>query len=56
MVTEQYKTEQGIFWAGNFAGELWDGHPNLKLVDYGFAWQRDPVFPQDDSTWFLFEK
>jgi spore coat polysaccharide biosynthesis protein SpsF len=26
------------------------------LVDYGFAYHRDPAFPQDDITWFLLEK
>jgi spore coat polysaccharide biosynthesis protein SpsF len=26
------------------------------LVDYGFAYHRDPNFPQDDITWFLLEK
>jgi spore coat polysaccharide biosynthesis protein SpsF len=25
-------------------------------VDYGFAYRRDPNFPQDDITWFLLEK
>ena len=24
--------------------------------DYGFAYKRDPKFPQDDITWFLMEK
>ena len=40
----------------DFAGELMDAHPDVRLVDYGFTYHRDPVFPQDDSTWFLLEK
>jgi len=28
----------------------------MQLVDYGFAYRRDPNFPQDDITWFLMEK
>ncbi len=40
----------------DFAGELLDRHANLRLVDYGFAYHRDPAFPQDDITWFLLEK
>lgn len=40
----------------DFAGELMDRHARLKLVDYGFAYHRDPNFPQDDITWFLMEK
>jgi spore coat polysaccharide biosynthesis protein SpsF len=33
-----------------------DMFPALKLIDYGFAYHRDPAFPQDDVTWFLMEK
>lgn len=40
----------------DFAGEVMDRHPGLKLVDYGFAYRRDPNHPQDDITWFLMEK
>ena len=40
----------------DFCGEILDRHPDLQLVDYGFVYQRDPNFPQDDITWFLMEK
>ncbi len=40
----------------DFAGEMMDMFPDLKLVDYGFAYHRDPVFPMDDLNWFLLEK
>jgi pseudaminic acid biosynthesis-associated methylase len=40
----------------DFAGEIMDRHPQMQLVDYGFAYRRDPNFPQDDITWFLLEK
>ncbi len=40
----------------DFAGEMMDLFPDLKLVDYGFAYHRDPVFPMDDLNWFLLEK
>jgi hypothetical protein len=40
----------------DFAGEIMDRHPQMHLVDYGFAYRRDPNFPQDDITWFLMEK
>jgi spore coat polysaccharide biosynthesis protein SpsF len=33
-----------------------DKFPSLRVVDYGFVWKRDPVFPQDDLTWFVLEK
>ncbi len=40
----------------DFAGEIMERHPQLQLVDYGFAYRHDPNFPQDDITWFLMEK
>ena len=40
----------------DFAGEMMDIYPDLQLVDYGFAYHRDPVFMQGDATWFLMEK
>ena len=40
----------------DFCGELLDAYPDLTLVDYGFAYRRDPNFPQDDVTWFLMRK
>jgi spore coat polysaccharide biosynthesis protein SpsF len=40
----------------DFAGEIMDRHPQLQLLDYGFAYRRDPNFPQDDITWFLMER
>lgn len=40
----------------DFAGEMLDKYPDLKLIDYGFAYHRDNNFPQDDINWFLLEK
>jgi len=40
----------------DFAGEIMDSYSQMQLVDYGFAYRRDPNFPQDDITWFLMEK
>ena len=40
----------------DFAGEMMDRFPDLKLIDYGFSYHRDNNFPQDDITWFLLEK
>lgn len=39
----------------DFAGELLDSYPDLRLVDYGFVYRRGP-FPLDDLSWFLLEK
>jgi len=40
----------------DFAGEMLERFADLKLLDYGFVYRRDPNFPQDDITWFLLEK
>ncbi|KTS72108.1 pseudaminic acid biosynthesis-associated methylase [Pseudomonas oryzihabitans] len=40
----------------DFAGELLDRYPDLQLLDYGFVYHRDPLFPADDISWFLLEK
>ena len=52
----EYRGNTGRLWKRDFAGEMMDLYPDLKLVDYGFVWRRDPVAPQDDLTFFLFEK
>ena len=39
-----------------FAGAMLDRFPDLRLVDYGFQYHRDPNFPADDVTWFVLEK
>lgn len=51
-----YRGHSDRLFKRDFAGEIMDRHPAMKLLDYGFAYRRDPVFPQDDITWFLLEK
>jgi spore coat polysaccharide biosynthesis protein SpsF len=51
-----YRGHTDRLFKRDFAGEILDRHPNLRLVDYGFAYRRDPDFQQDDITWFLLEK
>jgi pseudaminic acid biosynthesis-associated methylase len=51
-----YRGHADRLFKRDFAGELLDRYPDLALLDYGFAYRRDPVFPQDDVTWFLMEK
>lgn len=55
-VTIQYRGHDDSLFKRDFAGEIMDQHPEMVLVDYGFGYRRDPVFPQDDITWFLLEK
>lgn len=51
-----YRGHTDRLFKRDFAGEMLDRFPGLALVDYGFAYRRDPAFPQDDITWFLMEK
>jgi len=51
-----YRGHEHALFKRDFAGEILDAHPELRLVDYGFTYHRDPVHPLDDSTWFLMEK
>jgi pseudaminic acid biosynthesis-associated methylase len=55
-VAISYRGHAERLFKRDFAGEIMERHPQLKLVDYGFAYRRDPNFPQDDITWFLMEK
>jgi pseudaminic acid biosynthesis-associated methylase len=51
-----YRGHMERLFKRDFAGEMLDTFRDLSLVDYGFAYRRDPAFPQDDITWFLLEK
>jgi pseudaminic acid biosynthesis-associated methylase len=51
-----YRGHEHALFKRDFAGEIMDAHPELRLVDYGFTYHRDPQHPLDDSTWFLMEK
>lgn len=55
-VAISYRGHQNRLFKRDFAGEMMDRYPDLKLVDYGFVYRRDPSFPDDDITWFLMEK
>ena len=55
-VTINYRGHDDRLFKRDFCGEMMDKYSDLKLVDYGFGYRRDPVFQQDDMTWFLLEK
>lgn len=52
----EYRGQMGLLWKRDFAGEMLNRFPDLRLVDYGFVYHRDRWFPQDDVTYFLMEK
>jgi spore coat polysaccharide biosynthesis protein SpsF len=51
-----YRGNAERLYKRDFAGEMLERFPGLRLVDYGFRYRRDNMFPQDDVTWFLLEK
>lgn len=52
----KYRGHEGKLFKRDFAGEVMDKFPDLKLEKYGFAYHRDNLFPQDDINWFLLKK
>lgn len=51
-----YRGHSDRLFKRDFAGEFLGKFNDTELVDYGFAYRRDPAFPQDDITWFLIKK
>jgi pseudaminic acid biosynthesis-associated methylase len=51
-----YRGHTDRLFKRDFAGEMLEKYSDLALIDYGFAYHRDPTFPQDDISWFLMEK
>jgi pseudaminic acid biosynthesis-associated methylase len=55
-VSISYRGYENKLFKRDFAGDLLDKFNDLKLVDYGFCYHRDPNVALDDITWFLIEK
>lgn len=55
-VEVSYRGNSGNLFKRDFAGEMLDRYSDLHLLDYGFSYHRDPLFPVDDINWFLLEK
>ena len=55
-VEVKYRGNEGVLFKRDFAGEIMDKYPDLTMIDYGFVYHRDYVFPSDDVTWFLLQK
>lgn len=51
-----YRGHDDRLFKRDFAGDMMRHYPDLALVDYGFCYRADPLYPQDDLTWFLMEK
>lgn len=50
-----YRGKAGALWKRDFAGELLDAYPDLRLLDVGVTYHRQGE-AVDDLTWFLIEK
>ena len=55
-VAIDYRGHSDRLFKRDFCGEMLDKYSDLKSIDYGFSYKRDPAFSQDDITWFLMEK
>ncbi|MBT4764892.1 methyltransferase domain-containing protein [bacterium] len=51
-----YRGNKDRLYKRDFAGEFMQLYSNVSLVDYGFKYHKDNMFPQDDISWFLLEK
>ena len=49
-----YRGHSDRLFKRDFAGELLDRFPSLRLIDYGFFYNRDTRY-YDDTSWFLLE-
>jgi spore coat polysaccharide biosynthesis protein SpsF len=55
-VSIEYRGHHDRLFKRDFAGEFLKKFSDTSLVDYGFSYRNDQVFPQDDITWFLIKK
>lgn len=55
-VEVSYRGQAGRLFKRDWAGEMIDTFPSLKLKAYGFFYRRDPAWPEDDVNWFLLAK
>jgi spore coat polysaccharide biosynthesis protein SpsF len=51
-----YRGNREKLFKRDFAGEMLDTYPGLRLSAYGFQYHRDVTFPADDVNWFLMER
>jgi pseudaminic acid biosynthesis-associated methylase len=51
-----YRGHGGKLFKRDFAGEMLDLFSDLRFVDCGFDYGRDPRGSQDNASWFLLEK
>jgi len=55
-ISIDYRGEKNKLFKRDFAGEMLIKYADLKLIDYGFVYNKDPNYPLDDITWFILKK
>ena len=55
-VAISYRGHDDRLWKRDFAGEMMERFPELRLVASGFLTRHHQYWPQDDQNWFLLEK
>ena len=55
-VTIDYRGHKNKLFKRDFCGEMMQIYSDLRLIDYGFCYHLDTVFPQDDINWFILAK
>ena len=51
-----YRGEKNKMFKRDFAGEILEKYKDITLIDYGFVYRNDNLFPLDDISWFLMKK
>tara|TARA_B110000008_G_C16862288_1_gene521283 strand:+ start:371 stop:988 length:618 start_codon:yes stop_codon:yes gene_type:complete len=51
-----YRGEKNKLFKRDFAGDILKKYKDLSLIDYGFVYRNDNLFPMDDINWFLLKK
>lgn len=51
-----YRGHTGKLFKRNWCADFMRQYPDVRLLDYGFIFHMDPLFPADDVTWFMLEK
>lgn len=54
-ISIDYRGHKDKLFKRDFAGEMMEKYPDLRLIHYGFGYHKG-AFPQDDISWFLFQK
>ena len=52
----EYRGFRNKLFKRDFAGEILAKYSELSLIDYGFCYHGDKLFPNSDFNWFLMEK